>query len=416
MNDRESRLWEYIRSLQAQIDSLTDQDDARLRRIERLEEDRRKLREQLAAKTRRRFGRVTAPLDQPPTATEAPVLDVPGVGPIGEATPSRTRPRRPITVAAVLDPISHAVLAPEFHLVSLSARTWEETVTASPPDLLLVESAYRGYDGSWASRIARLGSPSTHLVRLVEWFRSNHIPTVFWNKEDPANFDWFIHSAGLFDFVFTVDADLLDRYRHELGHSRVGLLPFFAQPALHRPGDPAERAGTVAFAGSYYAAKHPERREQMEIVVDPARDFGLHIFDRHGRTEDPRFAWPEKYRPHIVGSLTYLQTVEAYRRYRIFLNVNSVTESSTMCPRRIFELAACETPVVSTPAKAISSLVPNGAIFLVETAAQARAIIRRLLDQPEVGAEAAAVASRWVAEEHTSVHRVDSMLETVGLT
>src|SRR5690606_13171505 len=119
-----------------------------------------------------------------------------------------------------------------------------------------------------------------------------------------------------------------------LGHTRIGVLPFFAQPDIHFPGPDESRMGTVAFTGSYFAAKHSERRQQMEFVLDPARDFGLHIFDRHAGTDDDRFRWPDRYQPHIRGGLTYLQAVEAYRKYRVFLNVNTVTDSPTMCARR----------------------------------------------------------------------------------
>ena len=127
------------------------------------------------------------------------------------------------------------------------------------------------------------------------------IPTVFWNKEDPPNFDFFIDTAKLFDYVFTCDGDMVPRYREVLGHDRVDVLQFAAQPRVHNPIQ--ERRGRlhdVVFAGMYFRDKHPERREQMETVLAPIRELGLHIFARNG-TVDEKYAWPEKYRPHIVG-------------------------------------------------------------------------------------------------------------------
>ena len=76
----------------------------------------------------------------------------------------------------------------------------------------------------------------------------------------------------------------------------------------------------------YFRDKHPERREQMETVLDPVRELGLHIFARNGEV-DEKYAWPEKYRPHIVGELPYDQMLAAYRMYKVFLNVNSVLDS-----------------------------------------------------------------------------------------
>ena len=40
----------------------------------------------------------------------------------------------------------------------------------------------------------------------------------------------------------------------------------------------------------------------------------------------------------------------AYTSYKVFLNVNSVTHSPTMCARRLFELSAAQTAVVTAPA------------------------------------------------------------------
>lgn len=409
MNDHE--LWEHIRSLQAQIDHLVDQDDARLRRIARLERDRETLRRQLdeAKKKRRRK-------PDPPPSTDEPKVEVavPGVGVIGPGEVRTSNPLR-LKVATVLDPISAAVFGPEFDALPLGASTWEEVVEAEQPDLLLVESAFQGVDGSWATRIARFGGPSTHLQRLVSWCRQRSIPTVFWNKEDPANFDWFIESARLFDWVFTVDGDQVPRYQGELGHQRVGLMQFFAQPALHYPGADAPRSGAVAFAGSYYAAKHEGRRAQIETVIDPARQFGLHIFDRHLHTDDPRFSWPAKYQPHIVGSLTYHQTVEAYRRYKVFLNVNTVTGSPTMCARRVFELAASGTPIVTGPAVALTDLARRGVVDVVDDPDEATRALRDLLAGEDLRATRRARGLEWIDDGNHASDRLDRVLTLVGI-
>lgn len=413
MGEPSDFLWEHIRSLQAQIDHLRNLDDARLDRIARLERDREVLRQRLDRATRRRWGRngddeAIAP------PTEKPALEVASVGLISEPELKPVTPARDLRVATVLDVFSSLAFGPEFAAVPVGARTWQEELKEGPPDLLLVESAYSGHDGSWANRIARFGEPSRHLRELVEWCRKRGIPTAFWNKEDPINYDWFIESACLFDAVFTVDGDQIPRYRSELGHDRVHLLKFFAQPHIHYPGPEKDRLGTVAFAGSYYAAKHPERREQMEMLLDPAREFGLHIFDRHGHTDDPRFAWPGKYRPHIMGRLTYLQTVEAYRRYKVFLNVNTVTDSPTMCARRVFELAACGTPIVTGPSKALARAMPSDAITQVVDVAGTKAGLQRLLHDPDERIEMAATAHKWVMDNHTASHRIDEVIDVIG--
>src|SRR5215217_3450069 len=68
-----------------------------------------------------------------------------------------------------------------------------------------------------------------------------------------------LDTARLFDHVFTVDANRIDDYRRDLGHNRIGLLPFAAQPRVHNPVLRGHgRKHDVAFAGTYFVNKHPE--------------------------------------------------------------------------------------------------------------------------------------------------------------
>jgi spore maturation protein CgeB len=388
-----------------------ERDEARRDRIAKLERDRDVLRRRLEEAKQGRFSRRNPTEATPePTPPPPPALEVPGVGIIREGEIRPLKEPRDLRVATIVDGFTATVLDPEFRAYPISALSWEADLEAAHPELLFVESAYRGVDGSWATRVARFGDPSSHLQAVVDWCRRRQVPTVFWNKEDPINFDWFVESARLFEFVFTVDGDMIPRYREVLGHDRVHLLQFFAQPAIHYPGPEEQRTGTVAFAGSYYAAKHPERREQMEMLLEPAREFGLHIFDRHGGTDDARFAWPEEYRPHIVGSLNYLQTVEAYRRYKVFLNVNTVTDSPTMCARRVFELAASGTPIVSGPSRALNQLDRTERVRIVATTAEAASALESLLDGSEIRRAMTHEARDWVTDGNTASDRVDEVL------
>jgi len=387
---------EYITSLQEQLDSLRETNEQLRRRVWKLKQERDSLRGRAPAWRRKKQipKRGSSPKTTPP-------IMVPGVGEI----PDLPLPDAPITrpglvVATVLDDFSRSVFRYEFDLRDVPATDPEEVLEAASPSLLLVESAYRGFRGSWAGRIARFGRPSPELERLVGWCKAHGVPTVFWVKEDPINHDWFTASASLFDIVLTVDSNMLESYRRRLDHRRVGVLSFAAQPVIHHPPETGRRPGRVAFAGSYFAAKHPERRSQMETVLKPALDFDLQIFDRMDRQHDPRFAWPEAYLGHIVGSLTYPQTLEAYRRYETFLNVNTVTDSPTMCSRRVYELLASETRVISGPADALHG-VP------VEITGSPEKTRELLTSDPQYDPREGV---EWVLSDNTMSHRVETIL------
>ena len=339
-----------------------------------------------------------------PSSSAIPGLGVPH-GPVARAD---------LKVGVILDPFSELALRYEWNHVMFGPDDWRESLEADLPALLFVESAWNGNGGRWRLHMTQASGPSAELRALVEWCRERDIPTVFWNKEDPPNYDRFIATAKLFDDVFTVDADRLDAYRRDLGHDQIGLLPFAAQPRIHNPiRRGAGRVYDVAFAGSYFKHKHPDRREQMQYILGPARDFGLHIYSRL-KSEDRRYQFPRGYTPYIVDSLPYEQMLAAYTSYRVFLNVNSVTESVTMCSRRLFELSAAQTPVLSGPAASIEPFFGK-AVTVATDAAETRRHLAALLHQDEYRDRLALRAHRRVFEEHLYRHRVDSVLAAVGI-
>ncbi|MPZ88442.1 MAG: methyltransferase domain-containing protein [Nitriliruptorales bacterium] len=334
--------------------------------------------------------------------------------------PSLSPPQGPIVrpdlkVATILDPFSALCFRYEFQCVSFGQSDWRRVLERQRPDLLLVESAWAGNDGRWSHTMTAGGGPRAPLVELVGWCRRRGIPTVFWNKEDPASHDLFLATARQFDHVFTVDEQCLLRYRARLGHDRVHVLPFAAQPRIHNPvrvGD--GRVYDVAFAGMYFAEKHEKRREQMQTILDPARDFGLHIYSRQDGS-DPRYRFPDKYARHIVGTVPYETMLAVYKLYRVFLNVNTVTASPTMCARRLFELSACGTTVLSGASNAIEQFFDPGLIAVSDAPAQTRRLLASLLGNAELRDRRGLRAQRTVMGAHTFGHRVDALLETVGL-
>lgn len=324
-----------------------------------------------------------------------------------------TRPA--LRIATILDEFSARSFAYEADLTPLRPADWERTLDEVQPHLLLVESAWRGVDDEWRHHLTPPTPPSPELVELVRTCRERGIPTVFWNKEDPPNFELFIDSAALFDTVLTVDEGSIARYRERLGHDRVAVLPFAAQPRIHNPLLPPEgRDQAVAFAGTYYIDKHPHRKVQMMQVLEPARAFGLHIYARFGDARAYRF--PPPLDEHVIGRLSYEQTLQAYHRYRVFLNVNSAPKSDTMCARRIFELLACGATVISGVSPAIGRLLGPDVVPESDDPDRTSELLSGLLDaDDETYARSSARGVRTVLEQHTYHHRVATILALAGL-
>lgn len=318
-----------------------------------------------------------------------------------------------LRVAVILDPFSELAFRYEWDQVAVTPQDWRDVLSTEPPALLFVESAWQGNQGTWRLAMTQPEGPDTALCELVGWCRQHGIPTVFWNKEDPPNYDRFIATARLFDHVLTVDADRIPAYRRDLCHDRVGLLPFGAQPRIHTPvrRGPAH-IHPIAFAGSYFAAKHVERRQQMDALLPAAQQHGLHIYSRL-QSEDDRYQFPARYQRDVVGSLPYEQMLAATTAYQLFLNVNSVTRSPSMCARRLFELSAAQAPVLSGPAASIAVFFGD-TITIAHDDGEARLHLGALMNQPEIRDRLGLRAHRRVFDRHLYGHRVDEVLRTVG--
>ena len=346
---------------------------------------------------------------------ELPHRDISGAFP-PYGFPDRA-PRCAVRIATILDEFSDACFRYEAELVRLNKETWREQIERQQPRFLLVESAWRGNRENWQGLVKHAAQVAENpLHALVDSCKSRGIPTVFWNKEDPPNFESFIDAAAKFDYVFTTDADCIPRYRDRLRHDRIAALPFAAQPAIHNPiGKDECDEFEIAFAGTWYGRKHEERGALLPILLDPASAHRLHIFDRmsdHAHNDFYRF--PDRYAPFLRTALPYPNMLSAYRRFKLFLNVNSVTDSPTMFARRVFEILASSTVVVSTASTGIERMLGE-VVPLVHDEDEARAEFDRLLSDPAGRQREAHLGYRKVMREHTYAARFGTVARTIGL-
>ncbi|NGY76377.1 hypothetical protein F6Y02_08630 [Bacillus megaterium] len=123
----------------------------------------------------------------------------------------------------------------EVNLLTFTTENWKEILIENTPDLLFVESAWRGNFGAWEYKIAKYNNQDkTPLFDLLRWCKENNIPTVFWNKEDPIHFEKFIDTAKLFDCIFTTDADMIPNYQKNQVMNAF-LLCLFCRASITQP-------------------------------------------------------------------------------------------------------------------------------------------------------------------------------------
>lgn len=319
------------------------------------------------------------------------------------------------SVGVVLDEFSTQCFAPEARLWPISTRDYAEALERLRPDVMFIESAWNGNDGDWAYHITGPTGPKPGFYSLIQACRQQGIPTVFWNKEDPPHFEEFLPAAKEFDVILTSEESLIEAYAEAAGHKNVATLPFAAQPRIHRPlRDSQSSVGNVAFAGQYFAHKFPERREQMNLLFPPSAELGLSIYSR-ALGGDPNYAFPEPYAQYVVGSLPYEAMVRAYGHHKVFLNVNSVPQSKSMCARRIFELSSSKTAVVSVESEAISGAYAADEVFTVRTQGEAKDVLERLVGDNLFRERATHKAWRRTLQQHTYAHRMQQIYTMAGL-
>ncbi|MGL4736627.1 MAG: CgeB family protein [Cellulosilyticaceae bacterium] len=327
-------------------------------------------------------------------------------------------PKTTIRIATILDEFSYECFKYEAQLKQLSYSGWQEEMDAFNPEILLVESAWQGKSGSWANRIARYGVYcDQELMGLIAYCKEKKIPTVFWDKEGINNFHYFINSASLFDYVGATDENVIEIHQAMHEKRKVFVLPFAAQPMIHNSvGSGACLLGNVAFAGSWYGEKYPQRIKEMEIVLEPALKFGLDIYDRNydkqSTLNEQRWQWPLVYQSAIVGKLPYKAMVEAYKQYKVFLNVQSLNESKWMVPRRVYEILACGTPLISSYSKGIQTQFANE-VYITRSQNETTRLLTETLMQEEQATDHAKKAQAYVLRYHTYQQRLETILERI---
>lgn len=317
-------------------------------------------------------------------------------------------------VIGIMDEFTAGCFEQDVNLIQPRPDNWYALAEKYPPAFFFIESAWKGNYGSWQYRVADYSNkPEQSIAHICQYAKKKGIPTLFWNKEDPVHHDKFMCSAKLVDYIFTSDANMKKSYHVKTGNPNVHALPFAAQPALHKPAPLASRKFRACFAGSWYGNRHADRKEVMQWLLRAANKFGLDIYDRnHGSGV---FPFPDEYQANIKGSLPYKKLCQEYRRYRVFLNANSVIDSPTMFSRRVFELMACGTPLVSTYAKGIETFFESEAVWLVNSQAEADEALHILMTDDVEWRRRSLAGIREVFAKHLYAHRLNDIFKTLGL-
>ena len=319
-----------------------------------------------------------------------------------------------VTMACLFDRFTFDCLSRDVNLIPISKTNWKSVLNRPDVNYFFAESIWSGHDGGWRFAMSSFDTTAGNQLReVLDYCKSNDITTIFWNKEDPVNYASFIDVAKHFDYIFTSDENIIDRYVEHTGNSNVFALPFAAQPIIHNPIRNSLPDHDVCFAGSWYVRDHGNRKKDTKLLVDAASEFDLHIYDRFFGT-DNRNKFPAEYDDFIKGSLSYNEVCMAYRAYKIFLNVNSVADSPTMFSRRVFEILASSTALVSTGSIGMEKMLGSN-IHVVNNEQKAKDTIDNLLSNQMERKKIAHLGYREVMNKHTYKIRLEYIFKKLNI-
>jgi spore maturation protein CgeB len=235
---------------------------------------------------------------------------------------------------------------------------------------------------------------------------------VFYDLDTPVTFSrleagepiTYIGPQGLGDFDLVLSytgGRALDRLQSELGARRVAPLYGHVDPGVHRPVQPlAHYVSDLSYLGTYAA----DRQDALQrFFIHPA---GLRPKQRFliGGAQYPEdFPWQPNI--HFVRHLPPPEHPAFFSSSRLTLNITRQAMAEMgWCPSgRLFEAAACGTPILSDNWEGLDSFfAPGQEILIAETTEDAV----HALDLSESELKRIAQASRErVLGEHTSEHR-----------
>ncbi|MEN2893147.1 hypothetical protein DGCBELOO_00530 [Mannheimia haemolytica] len=320
---------------------------------------------------------------------------------------------------SILDEISHTSFDSEFKLFPLNKANFESQIKGSLSLGLFIESCWKGNFGAWEYAFT---SPNLqhqnaqNLLKALDVCKNRNFPIVFWNKEDPMHYEKFLPISSKCDVIFTTDSNKVKDYQRDVPNAKVETLMFAANINICNPANRFRyEAENICFAGSYYGVGHDDRKKQMDALLPTIIKFKGAIYDRMSQVQsaDERYSYPKQYRKFIRPAVPFKEIVDIYKQFKIFLNVNTITDSPTMMSRRVYELLACGTPVISTPSLVIDEQF-KGIVQVAKDAKEANKIAKRLLENEWEWLRISHLGYREVMLKHTYEHRAVQIANTLG--
>ena len=306
---------------------------------------------------------------------------------------------------------------------------------AAHRDLTALEDAQLRLYSSWAdvwrtahdelrdADAAMVTSYCPDAVAASDLLRTTGVPrSVFYDLDTPVTLDRirsrlpvsYLGTRGLRDFDLVLSytgGRALGELQAALGARRVAPLYGSVDPAAHRPAPASSQFRSDL---SYLGTFAEDRQAALErLFVEPARCFPERRFLIGGPNYPGTFPWQ-----HNIFYISHVPPPDHsafYSSSRLTLNVTRRAMAEMgYCPSgRLFEAAACETPVVSDSWDGLNNFFEPGAeIVVASSSSEVVDAIRNPDDLRRIGR----AARERVMSTHTAEHRSRELVALLEAT
>lgn len=324
-----------------------------------------------------------------------------------------------LRVGIICDEFFYESIKDAANFVYLTPENWRDELEQGL-DVLLFVSAWRGLNMEWKdiaslkAQLDNIPTPSrTAAMELLQSGRNRKIPTVFYSKEDPPNYEVFLDFAKQCDYVFTSAKECIPYYNDDCDRDDVQAVCFGVNPVQHNPigSHQGDKEDMVLFSGSWMI-KYPDRCKELSTIFDGVLEagHGLHIIDRN-YPGNQRYRFPAPYFALTSPALPHNELQKVHKLFDWAININSVKNSETMFANRAFELQANGILMLSNFSVGVNSLLPN--VQMVRDAEEVAPIMDAIT--PEERYERQMAGVRSVMTGHTCFDRITQLLSPTGL-
>ncbi|MEP9398268.1 glycosyltransferase [Mesorhizobium sp. KR2-14] len=215
-----------------------------------------------------------------------------------------------------------------------------------------------------------------------------------------------LRQLPLFDICFSFTGGPTLRHLEELGAARVVELYCSVDPSRYR-----NTAEPIQWDLGYLGTYSDDRQEKLEsLLLNVARAMPNRLFVVAGSRYPPGIKWP----PNVdrIEHLPPEKHASFYSRQRFTLNITrqDMVQAGWSPSVRIFEAAACETPIISDYWHGLDELLPIGvAVIVARSTADVVAALDSVSERER--ASIAAEAGARVMRGHTAERRARQLLD-----